>query len=363
MKRTRLAVASAAAATVTALALTSMPADAVPAPATQAPQGAIAAGTAAAAPAARPGSAKLRALPPKRSNKPWRSGAWTGGTLSAARTAAFGTWRGTPTDVAMTYPERGTWRAMQTSTWHIDTYKNFRGTLMYGLPLLPQDGSATLKDVAAGRHDATFNKIARDLKSRGRGNAIIRVGWEANGDWYPWHGTAANAADFRAAYRRVVTVMRKVSPQFVMAFDVSAGYSIKGQTNRLDALTKLYPGNDVVDLIGVDVYDWHTTGARNMAEWRRAVRPRSGPGIADVAAFARARGKGFVVPEWGVANHSSGGHGDNPYFVRMMYTFFQQNRDILVAELYFNEPDPYISSGIWESDANPRSAAAYRQLW
>ena len=42
---------------------------------------------------------------------------------------------------------------------------------------------------------------------------FLRFAHEANGDWYPWHGTAANAADFRAAYRRVVTVMRKVSPQ------------------------------------------------------------------------------------------------------------------------------------------------------
>lgn len=315
-----------------------------------------------AEPAASPASPG--ALPAAGGKRRWLSGAWTGGRLSAARTTRFGTWRGTPTSVAQTYPERGSWRELRNSTWHIDTYRGFRGRLMYGLPLLPSDGSSSLRDVAAGRHDADFRKVARDLASRGRGDAIVRIGWEANGDWYPWQTTADRAGEYRAAFRRVAKIFKGTSRRFVVEFDVSAGFPLRGQSNRLDALTKLYPGDDVVDAIGVDVYDWNATKARTNAEWRRAVAPATTVGIHDVAGFARAHRKKLTVPEWGVVKTGAGGYGDNPFFVTAMHRFFSVNRGLLLAENYFNEPADYLRSSLWsEAPQNPKAAAAYRRLW
>lgn len=324
------------------------------------------AGQPATAPAAgKAGAAARRYMGASASTLTWHSGAWVGGWMSATRAARWGTWRDTVSDSTLTFPEWGTWAALEKSTWHIDTFKGFKGRLVYGLPLLPRNGKpAQLTAVAAGKHDATFRKVARDLRTRGRGNSIVRIGWEANGTWMPFSVTAATSKNYRNAYRRVAQVMRKESPGLLFAFDINCGTPLKGQTNRLDSLTKLYPGNDVVDLIGCSAYDWDVIGATNETSWKRSIRPAKSVGVADIATFARARGKGMSFSEWGLAPKNRDGNGDNPFYIRKMKQFFDLNSDILVMENYFNEPAATMLSSLWtEAPQNPKSAALYRQLW
>ncbi len=314
---------------------------------------------------AAPGASAKRYLGTSPSRLAWFSGAWVGGDMSAARANRWGPWRGTPSDTTMTFPEYATWETLtKHSAWHIDTFKGFKGRLVYGLPMLPRNAKpAQLKDVAAGKHDAVYRGIARDLRTRGRGNAIVKIGWEANGDWMSFSATAATAPTFRAAWRRIAQVMAKESPGLVLSFEVNCGTALRGQTNRLDSLTRLYPGNDVVDLVGCSTYDWWITGATTEARWKTAIRPARGPGIADVAAFARAKRKGLSISEWGLAAKSRSGNGDNPFYIRKMKQFFDANADILVLEQYFNEPGG-MGNSLWpEAPQNPKAAAVYRQLW
>lgn len=295
----------------------------------------------------------------------WRSGAWVGGYMSAKRANRWGTWRGSVSGATPTFPERGSWRSIERSTWHIATYKGFRGLLIYGMPLLP-NGSKTsdLRNVAAGKHDATFRKVARDLRAHGRGNSVVRIGWEANGTWWAWSANASQAKDYRNAFRRAAKVMNKEAPGLQFAFDINCGSVMPGQTNRLDALTKLYPGNDVVDIVGCSAYDWAEAGATNEAQWRRALHPRNSVGIGDVSKFARAHGKRLGFGEWGLAPRHRNGNGDNPFFIKKMHQFFNGNRGKLVYECYFNEPDSSMSNSLWaEAPQNPKSAAMYRKLW
>lgn len=295
----------------------------------------------------------------------WRSGAWVGGYMSAARVNKWGTWRGSASGATPTFPERGSWRDIERSTWHISTYRGFKGLLVYGMPLLPNGSNASdLRNVAAGRHDATFRKVARDLRAHGRGTSVVRIGWEANGTWWAWSADASRAADYRNAFRRAATVMNKEAPGLQFAFDINCGSAMPGQSNRLDALTKLYPGNDVVDIVGCSAYDWAEAGATNEAQWRRALYPPNSVGIGDVSKFARAHGKRLGFGEWGLAPAHRSGHGDNPFFIRKMHQFFNGNRGKLVYECYFNEPDSSMRNSLWsEAPQNPRSAAVYRQLW
>ena len=303
-----------------------------------------------------------RLLGRNRSATPWFSGAWTGGHTSMERAEVFGRWRGTPLDAVTTYPDLSTWDSLADSRWHITTYADFPGRLVYGLPLLPKQGPGTLADVAAGRYDHVFRAIARDLRQTGRGDAIVRIGFEGNGVWTRYGGTAANAATWRAAYRRVATVLRQTAPKLVRNFDITCGFAMPGSRDRLDSLTKLYPGDDVVDLVGCDMYDEHWTQARTASQWRMAVRPWYSPGIADVAAFARAHGKGMSIPEWGVAGTNRGGTGDNPFWVRQMRAWMRANADVLVLENYFNDRARTIRSDLWRGQ-NPAAAAVYRELW
>lgn len=284
--------------------------------------------------------------------------------MSATRATKWGTWRGTPSDAALTFPENRTWAAIANSTWHIDTYRNFGGTLVYGMPLMPSTNTPIhLGHVAAGRHDAVFRKVARDLRARYPGRTVVRLGWEANGTWMSYSATAKNAANYRGAYRRAATVMRKENPALVFSFDINCGTPLRGQRSRLDSLTKLYPGNDVVDLIGCSWYDWDVIGATSERQWRRALQPRNAVGPADITAFARARNKGAAFPEWGLA-HAWDGNGDNPFFMAKVKQFFDANSDVLVLECYFNEPEKPMKNSLWtEAPQNPKAAAVYRRLW
>lgn len=298
------------------------------------------------------------------SGPPWESGVWLGGALDNEVISAFGEWRGDPADTVTTYPAYDTWKEIETSEWHVSTFNGFEGQLVYGLPLLPSEEEATLKEVARGDRDRVWRSVARTLARHDRGDSYVRIGLEANGTWFPWGATAATATDFRQAFRRVATVMAKEAPDLRFVFDISCGVALEGAENdRMASLTRLYPGNDVVDVVGCDHYDSWTAIARNTEEWNETVRPQSGPGLNDLVQFARRHQKPFAVPEWGLTARHANGAGDNPYFIRKMFAFFKAHRKELAFENYFDEPDQYLGSSLYQQPQNPRSAAVYRELW
>ena len=297
------------------------------------------------------------------SGPPWPSGVWLGGVDDADRVAEFGRWRGSAADTLTVYPAYATWRELAASDWHVTTFEGYAGRLVYGLPLLPSDQPATLADVAAGRHDDVWHAVAEHLVDNGREDSFVRIGLEANGTWFPWGATADTADDFRAAYRHVAELLAEAVPDLTFVFDISCGVALEGDDDRLASLERLYPGDDVVDVVGCDHYDSYTAIARDEAEWADSVAPETGPGLADVAAFARARGKQLAVPEWGLSSERSEGAGDNPYFIRRMHAYFEENQDVLAFENYFDEPDDYLGSALFLEPQNPRSARVYRELW
>ena len=313
----------------------------------------------------RPGLERARTmLGPPRSGNGWHSGVWPGGgTIGTRRARAFGQWRGAPVDAAVTYPATKTWQQIHDSSWHINTYSGFNGVLAYGLPMLPTNGDGDFHSIMAGDHDWVYRQVAQDLVKNGRGRAIVRIGWEANGDWFPWNVRADQADEYIGAFRHIVAVLRDVAPDLVIDFDIACGTSMRGQKHRTDALTELYPGDDVVDLVGCDIYDWYGTRTTDATSWQVSQRPRDDAGIADVADFAREHGKGLTFPEWGLASTAEGGAGDNPYFIERMRGFFEDNASILVMENYFNEPETSLADSIWDPVQMPRASMAYQRLW
>ena len=229
--------------------------------------------------------------------------------------------------------------------------------------MLPDKGDGDFLSIVNGDHDWVYRKVARDLVREGRGRSIVRIGWEANGDWFRWDATARTASQYVAAFRHIVAVLRSVAPDLVIDFDISCGVALRGQRDRLAALTELYPGDDAVDIVGCDTYDWYNTKALNEVSWNAAIRPHDAVGIADVADFARARGKGLAFPEWGLASPADGGLGDNPFYIEKMRSFFEANADVLVLESYFSEPETSLANSIWNPDQNSQSSAVYARLW
>ena len=310
-------------------------------------------------PTAKPKAITMYGTP--RSGLPWHSGFWAGGTMSGSRVNAAGTWRGRPMDFATVYPAYADWGEIYDSDWAVTNYAGFKGRLSYGLPLLPKNRKGKWEDVTSGKYDYVFRHIAQVLVQTDHGDAAIRMGVEANGYWFPWAVTAENADEFKAAYKRIRTVMRKVSPDFTFWLDLNFGTSVGGSNDRMAPLTVLYPGDDVVDGISMDHYNRSRLPATDDVSWALALSPTWAAGLQDAVDFARAHNKGFAVPEWGL--DAKLGPGDSPFFMQKMHEFFTENADVLVYENYFSEPDTYIQSSLFSPDQNPKASAMYRKLW
>jgi hypothetical protein len=197
--------------------------------------------------------------------------------------------------------------------WRGATYR-----MVLGVPIIPtSSGSAvgTLADGASGSYNSNFKTLAQNLVAAGQGNAILRLGWEFNGNWETWSVlNEKGASDFAAYFRQIVTTMRRVSPSFQYVWNLSDG---SGTTSLFSAA---YPGDSYVDYVGDDAYDASCASTPTpQSVWRNLLTATAG--LDWVGTFASDHGKPVVIPEWGVDGKEDGsctGLGDDPYFVTQM---------------------------------------------
>lgn len=288
---------------------------------------------------------------PTRTNTPtggfWPSGVFVN-SWTPADYEAFGTWRGRAINVATIWPARQQWADFTSA---VQVYTNFTGkpyTMVYGIPLIPEAAGATIAQVAAGTHNQHFRDLGTTLVNTGQGNAIIRLGWEFNGNWYAW--AAYDPPTWKVAFQQAVTSIRATAPNVKIDWTVNRGNSQSIPSgNAADA----WPGDAYVDIVGVDSYDhWGT--------WDEQLNGNQG--LAYWANFARTHGKQFSVPEWGLVGPTPG-NGDNPSYVTNMYNFFNANKDILRYEAYFNCSCAGVVAGIFNPNDEPNASAQYNSLW
>jgi hypothetical protein len=300
------------------------------------------------------------------SGLPWHSGAWTPGSdgHTAENINEFESWRATKLDLVTCYANYfGQFSEVSNSEWNV-SYQGPGRRLCFGVPIGGDDVS--VKDIIDGAGDDTYNHLADLLVQYGRGNAIIRIGWEADipNNW-AWHRNAGNCEEYKTVWRRIRDIFASHSKDFRFTFEGSIGSKLEGASDNEAWLRLAYPGDDVVDLVGCDVYNFYSTKVNpDGSGWNTLSNPDWGLGLQDVADFARQHNKGFIVPEWGL--HAVQGPGDVPEFIEDMYNFFVANKDIMAAECYFNEPDPYIANALWMDGAAPqlpKSSAKYLALF
>lgn len=186
---------------------------------------------------------------------------------------------------------------------------------------------------------AQATAVAQTLAANGCTGALVRVMWEMNGDWFPWGASKLSATEYVAAYRTVVAAMRAVSPAFRFCWNPVAGttgmWAVAGRT-----WDDTYPGDDVVDVVGVDCYDYGSDM----------------PGIiAPVAPFAAAHGKPVALCEWGLL-HADGTATDDPAYITAMAAWAVSPATRCLLQVYFN-------SAVCDLRKFPLSAAAYRSAF
>lgn len=283
----------------------------------------------------------------------------------------FAEWIDSPVYYAEDFLLRDSWASLEgagrLSYWADTHWARRMVWAAYPFP----DNQGDLVQAAAGTYDAHYAQLGANLVAAGMGNAVIRFGHEFNGNWYPWspwhdpNGVTAGQADFAAAFRHFATAVRAVpGARFTLVWNPSPGQS------GVD-LGACYPGDPYVDQIGLDIYDqdWNVyqPGVPRTQEMRERawqdLRANGAWGIDMIQRFAAAHGKPMCVPEWGVWQQASNDHGgdDNPYFVRQMFDWMNDND--VAWNVYFNV---YASDGnhdIYDTHLFPAASAEFQRLW
>lgn len=240
---------------------------------------------------------------------------------------------------------------MMDSWWLSTAPPGFSGTISVGVPLWPADGD--LATAARGGYDQQWKDLAKLIASK-YPDAYVRIGWEFNIPGWGWEATPENVADWKAAWRAAAQSMKSVAPNLKTDWNPNGG---PGET--IKPATLAYPGDDVVDVVGVDAYDWDPP-ITSEESWQQHLTEDGGlQGWAD---FARSRGKKLSFPEWGVVTkRGKNSGGDNPEYIKRMTEFFANNADIMAYDSYFEEPEgDYLDSSLAKNA--PRAGAQYRAL-
>ncbi|MFF8590622.1 glycosyl hydrolase [Streptomyces sp. NPDC015220] len=252
--------------------------------------------------------------------------------------------------VGHTYLPGDSWADIEGAPGFLQAWARWRGErpdrmLVLNVPLQEHNEAGVpdaevarlLRQGAAGAFDHHFRVLAERLVRLGVPDTVLVLGWEMNGATYT-HRCGPDPEAWKKYWNRIVTAMRSVPGQrFRFDFTPSRG---------LDAVpwTQCYPGDDTVDIVGMDSYDQPA----GISFEQQVNEPF---GLRAHVEFAKAHGKPFSYPEWGLFRN-----GDNAEYMRHMLAWMDEHRPL------YNTLSDYCPHGVWQCPANPRASHVYRSF-
>ncbi len=288
-------------------------------------------------------------------------GAFVGPGCPGARNyETYSKWLGTaPAWLVDFFGPQPRWEQIESTTAlavHCWADSKLKVKMIFSIPMLPSDPSATLREGATGAYDSHFARIGQIMVRNGFADATLRIGWEFNGGWYPWSANKDPAA-WVAFYRKIVAAFRAV-PGSNFKFDWNPNLGVEAI-----APDKVYPGDDVVDYIGLDIYNqyWGPAGSivtSPQERWRDINEKQFS--LKWLRSFGAQHGKPFTVPEWGTCERPDHhGGGDDAYFVQQMAAWIKEAKPLYYNYFEFNNPEDQcrLAGGPFPK---PAAAAAFK---
>jgi hypothetical protein len=168
-----------------------------------------------------------------------------------------------------------------------DTFPTWREELHLAqgrVPVIAWNGITDASSVAGGAYDALIRTRARGVRALG-GPVVIRFAWEMDGASNPLR--PESAATYVQEWRRIHTIFAQEGATNVVWMWCPNAWGFENGT-----APAFYPGDDVVDWVGADGYDF--------APLRPGAQHRSFEAIfADSYDWAKGRGKPFAIGEFG----------------------------------------------------------------
>lgn len=271
------------------------------------------------------------------------------GTGGIARIEQLSRWLGgTELRVGHTYLPGDRWSNIEGAPGFLDAWADWRlrrddRMLVLNVPMMEQneeglsDGQVRLllREAEAGAFDHHFRALAERLVELKVPDTVIVLGWEMNGMTYT-HRCGPDPEAWKRYWNRIVTAMRAVPGQkFRFDFAPSRGR---------DEIpwTQCYPGDDTVDIIGMDAYDQPS----GLSFDEQVKEPY---GLQEQVDFAKAHGKSISYPEWGLYRN-----GDNAAYMKDMLAWIDEHKPL------YNTLTDYCPHGVWQCEDNPLASQAYR---
>lgn len=273
------------------------------------------------------------------------------GARGVTRMAELSEWLGgAELRVGHTYLPGDRWSNIEGRSGFLDVWADWRGEkadrmLVLNVPMLERNEEGVpdaevrqlLRQGAAGQFDHHFRALAERLVELKVPDTVIVLGWEMNGTTYT-HRCGPDPEAWKTYWQRIVTTMRAVPGQkFVFDFTPSRGR---------DAVpwTECYPGDDTVDIVGMDAYDQPA----GLSFDEQVKEPY---GLQAHVDFAKSHGKAISYPEWGLFRN-----GDNAEYMRRMLAWMDEHQPL------YNTLTDYCPHGVWQCSRNPKASEVYRSV-
>ena len=210
-------------------------------------------------------------------------------------------------------------------------------------------GAVKLGDIIAGKHDKYIDDWAAGARSFG-GEIWLRWGHEMNGNWYPWSigQNGSDAQNWTRAYRHIHDRFRRAGASNVRWIWCFNAESVPDLSWNDPA--KTYPGNDYVDAVAVDGYNFGATTAHS--RWQSFEQIFARP-------VALANEKWPDKPLWIGETGCSTNGGDKVAWLRQMDKSLRGPLSRVESVTWFEAA----KEADWRMVSSAASANAARQIW
>lgn len=280
------------------------------------------------------------------------AGGWLSGVSGeGALDGSFGSWRGEPVTIVGSWSDTA---ECAPDACTVGDFDGYGGAMDFAMGGIYRDNGESWSAAAGGAYDSRFQNAINIIKQHraGKGTTYVRFAHEFNLGYSDWAVTSGDVNSYITTFRRVADMLH------------AAGLKVTWSPNDGEqeggvVAPQAWPGDQYVDVVGVDSYDWDTDpNAGSLAD------PE---GIEMWRQFAQAHGKPLALPEWG-ANNSSGAAKDNPQFITDRWNFMSSHAGSgagqFIYDVYFNFTGGGSNYGIglYPDTRVPNMASTYMNL-
>jgi len=125
------------------------------------------------------------------------------------------------------------------------------------------------QSIINGAWDSYLTQWATEAKAYKK-PVILRYGWEMNGTWFPWspytnsigntyYDVGNTSENYVASWRHIYNIIKPIAPNVMFYWCPNAVNSAPNAK-----MASFYPGNNYVDYVGFDEYNWYPKNAENL---------------------------------------------------------------------------------------------------